>query len=433
MCLLAVVSARPVLGARGTDDHAHHDPFEPTVSREESKLLNQAIALSATDIHGAIDLLRIKKLEEASPALDFAIGNFYFQQNKLEQAAAAYRAALVKQEKFRSAVMNLGRVYLMQEKTSDAIELYQHLVADGQADADILLLLGHALLMENYPVSAEIAYQQSLLQRPKHPDAMLGMAKSLMQQQRYAQGLALITEILQQTPTLHELWSLKSNAYLAMGKNEDATRVIENARRLGCADADMLATLGDLYLNQNKPADALAAYGLAFKTNTPSPNRMLRACEGFLMVSDLAGAEKMIQRIDVVLDGAAQSFKDRDRIKLLRLKGELAAQQGDAEKAMGLYEELLKVDPLDARTLLLLARGQWEKRDLEQAALTCERAARIQGHESDALILHAQIEVDRARYGRAVELLEASLTFRDQANVKQYLEQVRRMAQSSGN
>ena len=112
---------------------------------------------------------------------------------------------------------------------------------------------------------------------------MLGLAKSLMQQQRYAQGLALIGEILQQSPTHKELWSLKANAYLAMDKNE-------------------------------------------------------------------------------------------------------------------------------------------------QAAMTCERAARIQGYESEALVLHAQIEVDRARYTRAVELLEASQTFRAQAHVQRYLEQVRRMA-----
>lgn len=410
-----------------TDDGHHHDPFEPTVTREEAELLRKAMA--TTDVAAAIEILQIKKLAEASPALDFALGNLYFQQEQLGAAAQAYQNALAKQPKFRSAVMNLGRVYLLQEQTDKAITLYQELVTDGQADADILLLLGHALLMQNYPVSAESAYRQSLLLRPKHHDAMLGMARSLMQQQRYAEGLALIGEILQTDPTHKELWSLRANALLVMGKNEQTAHTIENARRLGCADPEMLATLGDLYLNQDQPEDALAAYEIAFETNSPSVTRMLRAFEGFLMVRDHDGAGRMLERIEAIRQATPSSFRECDQVKLLRLKGELAEQRGEPEKAMSLYEELLRIDPLDARTMLLLARGQWQKGELEEAAMTCERAARIQGFEADALVLHAQIEVERERYTRAVELLEAAQTFRERSYVQRYLAQVRRMAE----
>jgi len=136
-----------------------------------------------------------------------------------------------------------------------------------------------------------------------------------------------------------------------------------------------------------------------------------------------------LERTEAVKESTPSAFRGPDEVKLLRLRGELPEQQGDSERAMSLYEEILRLDPLDARTMLLLARGQWQKGQLETAAMTCERAARIQGAEAGALVLHAQIEVERKRYARAVELLEAAQTFDQRSYVQRYLEQVRHMAE----
>jgi tetratricopeptide (TPR) repeat protein len=156
---------------------------------------------------------------------------------------------------------------------------------------------------------------------------------------------------------------------------------------------------------------------------------MLRAFEGFLMVNDLDGAVRMLARLESVRQANPASLDQRGQVKLLRLQGELAEQKGQSERAMSLYEQLLRIDPLDARTMLLLARGQWQQGRLEEAAMTCERAARIPGHEADTLVLHAQIEVERQRYARAAELLEAAQAFEQRPYVQRYLDQVRRMIQ----
>jgi hypothetical protein len=69
---------------------------------------------------------------------------------------------------------------------------------------------------------------------------------------------------------------------------------------------------------------------------------------------------------------------------------------------------------------------------LEDAAMTCERAPRIQGQETNALILHAQIEVERRHYTRAVTLLEATKAFKHQVHVQRYQKPVRRMVDEGG-
>jgi tetratricopeptide (TPR) repeat protein len=256
---------------------------------------------------------------------------------------------------------------------------------------------------------------------------MLGLAKALMQQERYAEGLALIGEILIQDPTNQELWTLQGNAYLSMGKHTEATKTIEKARRLGAASPEMLATLGDLLLNQEQPEDALLAYNDAFSKEKPSIPRMLRAVEGFLITGDTVKAQNMISRIESLPPDTRQTGPHQQDTTLLRLKAELAQQQGNTEEAIDLCETILVHDPLDGRTMLILAELQRQTGAWEAAVMTCERAARLDGFEADALLQQAQIEILRENYERAVKLLEASLTFDNRSYVDRYLQQVRRM------
>ena len=395
------------------------NPFEPTITREEGVLIKTAMEAKPAE---ALRMLNAVDREKASPAIDFAIGNIYFQEKQLDEAAEAYRAALEKQPKFRRAMMNLGRIYLLQENPEKAIALYQQLVSDGQADADILLLLGHALLLENAPVSAESAYRQTLLLRPKDDSAMLGLAKALMRQERYAESLALVGEILLRDPANRELWTLRINAYLSMGKQDEAIRAIEKARRIGCADPEMLATLGDLLLNLDQPVDALAAYQSAFAGSTPNSERMLRAIEGFLMTGAEESAKTMIEQAE-----SALASNPSQKLALLRLKAELAVSEQRLSEAEALCNQILRRDPLDGKTLLLLAGLQQQENKLAEAIITCERAARLSGFEAEALIRQAQIEVQRAHCAQAIALLEAAQTFKDQPHVARYLEQLRRM------
>ena len=64
-------------------------PTSPTVSARESVLLERASAIAVTNGMQAVELLREKDISDASAALDFAVGNFLFQAEKLEEAEKA--------------------------------------------------------------------------------------------------------------------------------------------------------------------------------------------------------------------------------------------------------------------------------------------------------------------------------------------------------
>ncbi len=414
-------SQSPAAGVIGSD------PFEPKITQEEGQFLAYVMRLLETDPVEAVRQLREERPDDSqNPALDFTLGNVLFQADDLEGAETAYRTALQKMPRFRAALMNLGRVLLLQDKAAETIKVYQRLVEDGQADADILQLLGHALMMEDAPVSAETAYRQAILLRPRRTEIRMGLAKALLRQERFREGLALIDEILKQDPLNQELWSLRVNALLSDEKYERATLAIESAHRLQRATPEMLATLGDLWLNQDQPEDALRAYSEAFAQEAPSVTRMLRALEGFLIVDSPEGAENMIKQISSKLDA---SRDPKEALRFLRLQADLALRKQEMDKAEAFLDQVLKSDPLDGRALLTLADLQHRQGNSAQALLTAERAARVEGFEAEALIRQARIEVSRGRYAKAVPLLEAAQAFSPQDSVARYLEQVRRLAQ----
>ncbi|MEX2606271.1 MAG: tetratricopeptide repeat protein [Kiritimatiellia bacterium] len=403
------------------------DPFRPTVNRRESEWIQEAQQKGADDLEQAIAGLKERDLSTASAAVDFTLGNLYFQSENHEQAAAAYEKALEKFPAFRNAKINLGRIYLILEREAEAIRLYQELVRDGVADAETYLLLGHALMMESFPVSAENAYRQALLLDQNLREAKRGLLSTLMSQERHREGLSLAKELLILEPGQREYWAARANAQLALGETAEAASGLEQARRLGSVDADMLATLGELYLQQQAPAEAAARFEEAFEMGEDRLQRRERAITGFLQTGAAEEAERLLEGFKTRLDRLSPAEKPEWELSYLRLRSRVDLEKGDLEEALRKGQRILETDPLDGGTLLMLAGIYEEQGDLEQAVSYCERAARIQGFEADAFIRQALIEAGRQRVERAVQLLERAQTYQENAAVARYLRQLRRM------
>lgn len=405
------------------------DPFRPTVSRREAEWIQEAQSKGADELNEAIEGLSQQDIAGGSAALDFTLGNLYFQAENPERAAAAYENALEKFPTFRNAKINLGRIYLILEREEDAIRLYQELVRDGVADAETYLLLGHALMMESFPVSAENAYRQALLLDQNAIEAKRGLLSALMSQERHREGLALAKELLIQEPGQREYWAARANAQLALGETGAAAASLEQARRLGSADADMLATLGELYLQRHAPGEAYDRFMESFERGEDRLPRRERAITGFLQLGALKEAEQLLEGLESRIDELPAGEKEEWTLLYLRLQSRVDLENGNVDEALRKGRNVLEMDPLDGTTLLLLARIFEEQGDVEQALGYSGRAARIKGFEAEALIQQALIEVGRQRVEPAVRLLERAQAFEENAAVAGYLRQLRRVGE----
>ncbi|MDF3130661.1 tetratricopeptide repeat protein [Kiritimatiellaeota bacterium B1221] len=392
------------------------DPFSPTVSRSESEILQKAIETAEADPLAAMNLLKEEITEDSSAALEFTLANLTFQEAQYPETVASYKQALRKFPDFRDAKINLGRVYLVLEQTKDAIKVYQELARDGVADGETYTLLGHAFMMEEKAVSAETAYRHALMLNDEGLEARQGLLNCLLAQNRNAEVLELSAELIAEDVSQQSYWAVRANAQLSLDQYEEAARSLEQARRLGVADAEMLSMLGQLYLQKELPGVAVGRLQEAFAQGDLSLRRKEQAIRGLMQLGRYDDAEQLMSEI-----------KDENVQWMNTLMAKVKMEQGDAVEASRLLKIGLEQDPLDGELLLMLAELQLEKGEAESARLTLERLSRIDGYEADALIEMARMDVDLRQWASAIKLLERAMVFEEQPHLQNYIEQLRRM------
>lgn len=400
----------------------------PPVSRREARVLEDVHALSLTNAAAAIAVMKDRAPRDTGSAWHFTLGNLYVQVDDLAQAEQAYLKALEITPDFLAARINLGRVFLMREQPEDAIRVYLALTREGLADAETMLLLGHALLMREHWLSAENAYRQTLLLEPGHPEALRGLVQCLMRQERLREAQALLNEWLDAEPERKELWTFVANLRLALDKPDAALVALESALRLGLTDADMLATMGDLYMNRSQYEKAMARYESSFSGPDLAVDRLLRAAQAALGADRPDDAERLLALLDKQHDKVDLGIAESHHRAIKRLRARLALLRDDGQRAAEIAEALLQRSPTDADALMLLGEARHRIGEIEAAAMAYERAARLPGWEAQARIRHAQVEIERENYQHAAELLEAAQQVDPQPHVARYLEQVRRLA-----
>lgn len=398
----------------------------PKVTAREAELLEQASGVAATNVPAALALLKTHHSPDASAALDFAMGNFLFQDEAIPEAVQAYQAAIEKWPAFRDARKNLGRAYVLLNQDRDAVSVFQDLITEGVADSDCYLLLGHALMMGHDAIAAETAYRSVLLHDISQQDARRGLIQALIMQERLLEARNLLRAALENNYQDASLWSLLANVEVALEMPDEAIQTIETARRLDACGAPLLCLLGDLYLDADRTADAVACYQAGMARGTVDSNRMLRAVDGLIRLGE---ADHAAQLLSTVRQAAVQA----EHVEWMRLNAEIAVLEGQRDRAIDSYRELVDGDPLNGRFLLRLGELLQEQGRLAEAELVYERAGRLPGFQVDGLIRRARLAVDEKRLKDAIALLEAAQVIDPKPDIGRYLGQLQRMVSITSN
>jgi tetratricopeptide (TPR) repeat protein len=399
---------------------------EPKVTKKEADILNQVATLSEKGLKLALEFIQPKITSDCSSALDFSVGNIYFQLERYDEAESAYQKALQKMKTFDRARANLARLLLQQEKSDEALKELQHILINGVPKPSVLTLTGYTYLLREQPIPAESAYRQALLLKPEDSNAYLGLAKALLLQERFKEAGKILEDVVRTHPQRGELWSLLANARLGLEKPLKAIVALETARRLGVTTAEAMATLGDLYLNQGQYDEAVSAYKEAFAKAKPSKTRLFRAIAGFLYARQPKRAHILLDRARVMRK--KRELSEKERIRLLWLEAREAQLNKKTKKAVELYRGLLEKDPLHGQAIMALGELYQAEGELTKAIMAFERAARISRYRVTALTKQAQVEVKRENYHKAIELLNQAQSVQPRENVARYLKQLRHLA-----
>jgi Flp pilus assembly protein TadD len=385
------------------------------------------LPLLRDDPKKALSILQGLAKPGASPVFDFTIGNIYFQNEDLTNAAKYFEVALTKFPDYRRAQKNLAFVLVRDGKYDAAIKPLTRTISLGGGDGKVFALLGFAYMNQGRYASAEAAYAQALVFEPDNMEFRLGAVRSAIATANYDHALSLLDELITLHPERENLWTLQANIYIQKEQPAKAAISLEMLRRLGKATAQNLYLLGDLYMTQEARDLALAVYLEAIeKDNGQNTVKALRAAQ--ILVS--RGAWDESRQLFKKIRGTNLKLADADELKLLKLESKVAMSTGAGAEAIRVLEKIIERNPLDGEALLLAGDYYARNDQRETAEFRYDTASKLTGFEADAFVKHAQLLVQSQKYAQAAELLRKAQKVKPRDNVQRYLEKVEQLART---
>ncbi len=396
---------------------------EPDIKPSELELLKEVIDLLKLNPKVAQAMLEQRVGADSSAALDFILANLRFQNGDVEKAGEGYELALSKFPDFRRAHKNLGLLRVQVNRCERAIEHLTRAVELGDRDGRTYGLLGYCYLNVENQLAAEVAYRNAILQQPDAKDWQLGLARSLLSQQKYAEAAALFSAFLEKHPEDVTAWKLQANAFVGLDQPMAAAVNLEAVRVLGQADPSTLSLLGDIYMNEGVSDLAKEAYLEVIESDAKGTRfrESYRAAELLVRSQAYGEASDLIDSID---RRYAKKLDSDDELKLMTLEAKVARGRGRKKEAAELLETIVRRDGTRGDALLELARYHRAEGNEQKALLMLERAQNLDGFEYPALVEQAQMRVAAKEYEEAANLLRQALRIRNEPRVERFLARV---------
>jgi tetratricopeptide (TPR) repeat protein len=400
--------------------------YEPPISNDEKLVLRSLMNAIRSNPKSAITALEPQIKPKTSAAFDFILANLYFQDGNLANAEKYYNQATRKFPNFRRAYKNLGLVQVQSGNYKAAVKSISKAMELGEVDGRSYGLLGYSYLTQELYYPAETAYRQAILMQPGTLDWKLGLARCLMETERYGDAIALFDTLIKLQPNRADFLLLQGNAYIGKQEPMAAARNIEIVRRMGKAELATLTLLGDIYINNDAPSLALDAYQAALQVaNNNDSKSLIRAAEILTRSGSFAEGKTMIRS---TRERFGDQLSNANDLKLLTLEAKIARAENDNETALTALKQIIERDALNGEALIELGNIYAAQGDLPKAINRFEQAEKIEAFERKALIAHAQALVANTDYQAALPLLRRALYMQPDNNLEDYVKRVERAA-----
>ena len=397
------------------------------MTEEERVALAEIVErISAEDNAAALKLLAKHEGPVSSAQFDFMRGYVLYFSEDLKGASAAFQSAVEKFPNFLRAWTLFGQVQMQLEEYAAAREALSQALQIGGANADLYGVLGYAYSRLEDHMSSESCYRMATVLDPASEQWKEGLAIAFFLQGKNAELVSYVESLLKKQPDSKRLLDLQAKGFVRLEQPLRAAQNYELLEMMEQADFAVLASLGDIYVNEQLFEMATSAYSraLAFEAQAEA-SRPLEAAKVMVANSAFESAMILVDSVELTFRGRMSETVTQDIWKLRALTASLTDQVGEQIAAL---KQLIAVDPLNGQALLTLGRLHLQEEQLFESIIYFERAEGMDKFAASAKLGHAQALVAQDKFNEAVPLLRASLALDEREPVRQYLRQVESLA-----
>ncbi|HEX8846543.1 MAG TPA: tetratricopeptide repeat protein [Pyrinomonadaceae bacterium] len=159
----------------------------------------------------------------------------------------------------------------VKKKYGDATALLQQLLAADPKDFQAWTELGTVYFLQDKTGDAEKAYRRALGERPTFTMALLHLGRVLIVQKKFEDAIAPLTQVIELRSDSADAHFLLGEVYLQLRKGSKAVPYLNEAARLGQADAHL--RLATLYNAAGLKSEAALEYEQFLKKKPDYPDR----------------------------------------------------------------------------------------------------------------------------------------------------------------
>jgi tetratricopeptide (TPR) repeat protein len=263
-----------------------------------------------------------------------ALGDLYLQQNKKDQAIAAYKKYLEKDSSNGALVMTVADFEYKANDFDEAIRYLNMLHGEDTQKPSFLFLYGQACYQSKSCTKSAAIFKQLAVLMPQNADVF---------------------------KTLFDI-SMKN------GNTADAIGALKRYAAIKPGDAAAQKQLGDFLYDQKDMAGAMAAYGAAFKADPTQRGFFKRYGEIVL------GKGTQEQIVNVLTAAIKADEADGSMYAAL---ASIYQQQNACAKAIPYYQKAMQLDVKNNAILPLLAACQAKTGATNDAVVTYEQAVAV--------------------------------------------------------
>jgi tetratricopeptide (TPR) repeat protein len=252
-----------LLEERVTEQELEKRQYQATILMNEADRLYEQEKLE----EAALKYKAALRLDPKSLYAHTALGSVLYQQGKVEEGIAEYRQALRLDPNDAQAHCCLGMVLYDQGKLEEAIAEYRQVLRLNPDDAGAYYFLGIALYDQGKLGEAIAEYSQALRLDPNDAIAHYSLGLALYDQGKLEEAISEYRQALRLNPNDAIAHNNLGSALEAQGKREEAITCYHEALRLNPNDAIAHINLGLALHAQGKREEAIACYHEALRLN----------------------------------------------------------------------------------------------------------------------------------------------------------------------
>jgi len=338
--------------------------------------ISQGVVLMAAENYEAAYKVFSDAVQEEPREYDAYIhlGNACVNLDKMDEAIAAFKNALLVKADDPVALYSIGCVHLLKGERLKTVEYYNKAEAAGMKNPDLYQYLAVAFFEANDVQQALRNINKAINLNPLSAELRLFKVRMYIAADRPEEALETLDEMAKYIPDAYEIYGIRTDIYLNKGNIQQALEISAQGLERFPEDAFICLNRLKALVGAERFDEALE---LVEKLKSNEKYDDVRKAAVLHEMSALLGKDRIKDAIKLLDDFSAEKGDDED---VLFMQASLCLKESDFARVHNIAERLIKVAARDSYLLTakyyiaftLSKMGEEEKARSEYKKLTVE-------------------------------------------------------------